>query len=415
MTPRPRRQGRKDWPAHLTPHKRKAKDGTVHTYYGWEDPRTGKEVSLEARDNLTLAKERAAALNALYAQEKQAGFIRRLYSPAESGGHSFGEWCAKYLQIIASTRRLAPATLKSAKSATGRLRDIVGADTPLLAVTVEKCAGALSAVRDEGKLRMAQSLRSTGIDLFNEAKREGWFPADRSNPMELTRNPEVPVTRSRLSLEAFRVIVATSEKILQPWAANSQWLALLSAQRREDVAEFQFRRGRDWEGLLEEYFEARRQKRDSRLPHPYPHVHQETLWVVQQKTGKLIRIPLDLRLEAVGMSLGDAVARCRDQVASRYMLHHVRKRTWSKPGDQVFLDTITKAFAKARDASGLTWAGTPPTYHENRSLAARLYTDERGADFAQGLLGHSDPRTTATYRDTRGHEWLEVQVMRGTK
>lgn len=408
MSPRPRRTGRKGWPERMTAHTHKGKDGAANTYYGWEDPRTGKEISLKATNNFSMAEKRAKALNALYAQEEHAAFVTHTYSDPAPSGHTWGEWCARYLNIIQTTRQLSANTLRTAKSGVSRLQSLIGQDTDLLAVTVEVVATALSAVRAENKLRQAQSLRSRAIDMINEAKREGWFPADRANPAELTRNPEVPVNRTRLSLDAFRQIVAQAEQHLQPWAANSMWLALVSAQRREDVTEFQFRRSKDWEAMLEEHFEARRQKRKLRLPHPYPHVHEGALWVVQQKTGKLIHIPLDLRLEAAGVSLGEAISRCRDGVASRYMLHHSRKRK-ANPGEQVWLDTISKAFAKARDMTGVAWSGSPPTFHEIRSLAARLYTAERGADFAQGLLGHSDPRTTATYRDTRGHEWLEVK------
>ena len=74
------------------------------------------------------------------------------------------------------------------------------------------------------------------------------------------------------------------------------------------------------------------------------------------------------------------------------------------------LHTITAAFAEARDKAGLTWpAGkTPPTFHEIRSLAARLYA-EQGID-AQALLGHKSPDMTALYRDVRGSEWIEIRL-----
>jgi integrase len=74
------------------------------------------------------------------------------------------------------------------------------------------------------------------------------------------------------------------------------------------------------------------------------------------------------------------------------------------------LNAITNAFAAARDQSGITWetGKTPPTFHELRSLAARLYA-QQGAD-AQALLGHKSPEMTATYRDSRGTEWVEVKA-----
>jgi integrase len=52
-------------------------------------------------------------------------------------------------------------------------------------------------------------------------------------------------------------------------------------------------------------------------------------------------------------------------------------------------------FAEARDQSGLTWASDPPTFHEIRSLAARLYAKERGDDFAQALRGHKTGKCAA--------------------
>jgi hypothetical protein len=51
---------------------------------------------------------------------------------------------------------------------------------------------------------------------------------------------------------------------------------------------------------------------------------------------------------------------------------------------------------------------TPPTFHEIRSLAERLY-HQQGVN-TQEVLGHRDAKSTATYRDSRGAEWVEVKV-----
>ena len=48
----------------------------------------------------------------------------------------------------------------------------------------------------------------------------------------------------------------------------------------------------------------------------------------------------------------------------------------------------------------------PPSFHEMRSLAARLHSAE-GRD-AQALLGHKSSKMTDLYRDSRGTEWIEV-------
>lgn len=65
---------------------------------------------------------------------------------------------------------------------------------------------------------------------------------------------------------------------------------------------------------------------------------------------------------------------------------------------------------RTADLTGITWAEgkTPPSFHEIRSLAARLYNDQ-GID-AQALLGHKSADMTAVYRDTRGAEWTEVKL-----
>lgn len=88
--------------------------------------------------------------------------------------------------------------------------------------------------------------------------------------------------------------------------------------------------------------------------------------------------------------MGEVVARCRDNVLSHYFVHH-------------------SAFA-GRAKPGLKWsaANTPPSFHEIRSLAARLFT-EQGID-AQALLGHKSADMTALYRDSRGAEWVEVRT-----
>ncbi|WP_168186016.1 tyrosine-type recombinase/integrase [Magnetospirillum sp. ME-1] len=95
-------------------------------------------------------------------------------------------------------------------------------------------------------------------------------------------------------------------------------------------------------------------------------------------------------------------------VLSRHLVHHSAFAGRAKPGDKLRLHTITAAFAEARDKTGLAWpAGkTPPTFHEIRSTAARLYA--RQGINARALLGHKSPDMTALYRDKRGDEWISV-------
>lgn len=68
---------------------------------------------------------------------------------------------------------------------------------------------------------------------------------------------------------------------------------------------------------------------------------------------------------------------------------------------------MARGFAKARELSGITWEKEPPSFHELRSLSARLYTEEKGTEFAQRLLGHKSLVMTAKYQDNRGSEWVK--------
>ncbi|WP_339038280.1 hypothetical protein [Serratia symbiotica] len=62
---------------------------------------------------------------------------------------------------------------------------------------------------------------------------------------------------------------------------------------------------------------------------------------------------------------------------------------------------MSKWFAKSRELTLLSWSGSPPSFHEIRSLSARLYTESISGDgeFAQKLLGHKLAAMTEKYQD----------------
>jgi enterobacteria phage integrase len=122
-----------------------------------------------------------------------------------------------------------------------------------------------------------------------------------------------------------------------------------------------------------------------------------------------------LRLDAIDVTLGDVLKKCRDAVVSKHVIHFIRQSGESKPGDPCKPATLSTRFALMRDAAGLTPPDgkTPVTFHELRSLAARLYTEQYGRDFAQALLGHKSAEMTALYCDSRGREWTEVKIKVG--
>ncbi|MCG7367732.1 tyrosine-type recombinase/integrase [Pantoea sp. ACRSH] len=127
-------------------------------------------------------------------------------------------------------------------------------------------------------------------------------------------------------------------------------------------------------------------------------LHRLLIWddhlhIVQQKTGAQIALPLALRCEALDLSLHELLEQC--------------------PGDGLFINdttigpwNLTHWFAYARDIafSRASWLGAPPKFHEQRSLAERLYRVQ-GVD-TKTLLGHGHKSMSQTdrYNDDRGRE-----------
>jgi integrase len=177
---------------------------------------------------------------------------------------------------------------------------------------------------------------------------------------------------------------------LEPWVGLSMDLAMVTGQRIEDLSMIEFR------------------PRDGATAW----IEDGALWVIQGKTGNKVCIPLSLRLDVLGLELGEVIARCRDNVLSPYLLHYRRNSNAVHRGDGVSAQALSKGFLKARRLSGITWqeGKTAPTFHEQRSLAIREYTAQCGGEMAQALAGHRDAATTAIYQDERGAGWVRVSA-----
>ncbi|EAV3607989.1 integrase, partial [Salmonella enterica subsp. enterica serovar Cotham] len=185
---------------------------------------------------------------------------------------------------------------------------------------------------------------------FREAIVEGRIT---TNPVEPTRAPEIKVARERLQLETYNATRAAAEHI-PAWFPLAMDLALVTGQRREDIVNMKF----------SDDFDNR-------------------LYVTQIKAGMKIAIPLSLTLQATGLRLGTVIDRCRLVSRTDFMISAgIRKNS---PTGNIHPDGLTKKFVKARKISGVKFSDNPPTFHEIRSLAGRLYKDERGEEFAQKL------------------------------
>lgn len=127
-----------------------------------------------------------------------------------------------------------------------------------------------------------------------------------------------------------------------------------------------------------------------------------------------LKIPLSLLLTAIDTSLDDVLRRRRDNVATKNVIHFITRNGAATRGDSPGLSTMSQTFARIRDEAGIKVADgkTPPSSHAIRSLSARLYAEENGAEFAQALLEHKSSSMTEPYYDVRGREWIELKLGR---
>lgn len=292
------------------------------------------------------------------------------------------KWVEKYLEIQAeriSDGTLKPTTLKTRKSCALTLSKKLP-NIRLKNIDTKSLAMILDEYKDNGKPRMAQLLRSVWIDMFKEAQHSGEVDAGY-NPALATRKPKAKVTRERLSLEVWQRIFTAAET-MQPYVQNAMLLAIVTGQRREDISNMKFTDV--WDGFLH---------------------------IQQSKTGSKVALPLTLRCNSIGVSLEEVISRCRDRVVSPYLVHHIRAHALVKAGQRVDANSLSRVFMEARLAAGVEHPknSTPPSFHEQRSLAERLYRSQ-GVD-TKILLGHKSQEMTDKYHDTRGVGWIELKLV----
>lgn len=334
--------------------------------FSWRNPITGQEISLgrvDRKDAIAQAIEANSYIDQNYLPSTLLDKIKDVPTFMVSA------WLERYV-VILERRGLKASTMKVRKNQIATIKDEFG-KIPLASVTTKDVAEFLEYYIACDKKSMASGLRSVLLDIFREAIVEGHI--DR-NPAEPTRAPTPKVKRERLLLEHFNAIRGIAEEN-SAWLPNAMDLALVTGQRREDVTRLRFSDARD--GLL---------------------------FITQEKTGHKLAIPLDLRLEAVGLVLQDVIDRCSVNNPSDFILYSPIRNGGRKPGP-LTPDALTQAFADTRDSSGVKFGPNPPPFHEIRSLAGRLYEKERDEKFAQRLLGHKNLTMTQKYLDARGAEY----------
>lgn len=245
-------------------------------------------------------------------------------------------------------------------------------DIRLSSITTKLIKALLDTYIDQGKNRLAQSVRSAYTDLFIEAAQCGEIDSN-FNPAKNTRKPKARVNKSRLSLEQFELICAN-----QKYCSHklTYLLALVTGQRRTDISLMRKNKGNDWESRFEAYRQNYSYFMDkeggyasfSQLVEyvPYSFIEKDYLHVFQLKTGKLLKIPLELKLKKFNVSIQDVITQADRIQDSEFIVHHTTARACNALGDPLHPDTVSRSFKRAREAAKIEWQATPATFHEIR-------------------------------------------------
>lgn len=349
-------------------------------YWRYKHPITGKFHSLGTDE----AEATAIAIeaNKRLAEQNTRQILALSDKIATSKGKAITAitWLDRYWKI--QEERLAKGeikknTYKQKAKPVALLKERVGMKL-ISAVDVRDIAQILDEYISEGQPRMAQVILSVLIDVFKEAQHAGEVPPGH-NPALATKQPRRRITRQRLNLDEWQKIFDIADAN-HKYMGNAMLLALITGQRLGDISRMKF-----------------------------TDVWDDHLHIEQEKTGSKIAIPLALRCDAINWSLREVIARCRDYAVSPYLVHFLHSTSQAERGAQVKARTLTMNFSKARDKAKIDWGdGTPATFHEQRSLAERLY-EAQGID-TQKLLGHKSPSQTARYHDDRGKGWTTIAV-----
>lgn len=334
-------------------------------YYTWRNPLTGKELTLGYVD-FNYAANEAMLANRHIAQTQAPSLVAILKGET----HTVADLLKK--MPVSEKKNTAASYRSQDNHIRAKLGGVLCRD-----LSVKHCADFIDLFITAGQPRTAQAVRSRLLNVCRKGMALGWM---ERNPAEATEKAAAPVMRGRLSLEQFLKIRAAAEHWL-PFAMN---LALVTGQDRSTLA-------------MAQRTDVTRNRAD-------PSRDVLTLHRVKTKdTNAPVAIPLDIRLDALGLSLREVLAQ-RAPIVSPHLICHTRQHADTYPGDPLHPDTISKAFTEARQRAGIPDVSpdghTAPTFHEIRSLAKRLY-DEQGDVDTRALLGHKSEQAAAIYADAR--------------
>jgi integrase len=289
---------------------------------------------------------------------------------------TLSEWLDMHERLLRD-RGYAAQTLKNRTANLAHVRRLWG-NRPVAAIKPHEVATALKtfpADRSSTAVRVLAELR----DAYAEAIANGWA---ENNPAAHLKPPKHKVKRARLKWETWQAMRTLAHASPQRWVESMLLLALVTGQRRADLAKMRF------DDMVDGHLRIEQQKEAGK------------------GYGARVEIPLTLRMDCIGMTVGDVIEHCRQSAKPGPTLLRkagggkIEQSSLSARFHEHIVAVLGPAAHKVHE-----W----PSLHEARSLSARLY-HAQGID-VQTLLGHKHAEMTAVYKDDRGlsaHEWKRV-------
>ena len=257
---------------------------TGKVYWQYKHPTTGRFHSLGTDE--AEAKQVANEANTIIAEQRTRQILSVNDRLARMKGKrtdiTVTKWIDKYIVIQEErlkNNELRPNSFRQKNKPLRLFREHCGMRYLKDIETID-IAEITDAIKNDGFSRMVL------VDVFKEAQHAGYVPPGY-NPAMATKQPRHKVTRQRLSLEEWKSIYEAAET-MQPYLQCGMLLALVTGQRLGDICRMKF--SDIWDDML--------------------HIEQE-------KTGSRLAIPLDLKCDALGLTLRDVVSKCRDAVISK--------------------------------------------------------------------------------------------------
>lgn len=335
-------------------------------------------ADLEQLLSLALAALRANATPGVAVQAAAVVAVENLVPVSPQG--TLADWLVTYQQILGE-RDYKPQTIKNRTANIKRVRTLWGA-RPIREIKPHEIATPLKKLTASNAARVLAELR----DIYTEAIANGLA---ETNPASHLKSPRHHIQRVRLTFETWRAMLTLAQAGPQRWVPAMLLLALVTGQRRGDLARMRFDDiVTDEAGV--QYLRIEQQKKAGK------------------PIGARVEIPLALRLDVICMTLGEVITICRE--SAKPGLNLLRKAG----GGPIEESSLSARFhehivAVLGDEAHKQYEW--PSLHEVRSLSARLY-DAQGVD-VQTLLGHKHAEMTEVYKDDRGLSaglWKRVAV-----